>query len=258
MGLVDPAVIDEGSGERAIVLLHGLGLDSHSWRPVAEILQSKGFRVVRPDLRAHGRIDGDSSPYTLPDLTADVVQVLDELGVARAHLVGHSLGGTVAAEVAVSHPARVSSVTVVDGLIAGLAASGTFVAWAEEVVGLALQGLPALQRHLPDTIMYKNRNGLRIETALRDAAFVPASMASAYEAAMAPVTSFARFCAGDVPVPVLFVNGADDPAFDRSAGELAADVPGARGVDLVEAGHLSILERPDAVAAEILEIVERS
>ncbi|WP_432947603.1 alpha/beta fold hydrolase [Kribbella sp. CA-253562] len=253
MGSVDSAVIDEGSGEHAFVLLHGLGLDSGSWQPVAEVLRSAGVRVVRPDMRAHGRVDGDSSPYVLPELAADVIRTMDDLDVSQAHLVGHSLGGTVAAEVVLSYPSRVASVSVVDGLIAGLPASPVFVAWAEEVVGLAMQGLPELERRLPDTIMYKNRNGLRVESRLRDAAFVPASMASAYEAATAPVTSFDRFRNGEVAAPVLFIHGVEDPALDLSAGEVAALVPGARGVDVADAGHLSILEQPEAVAAAILD-----
>jgi pimeloyl-ACP methyl ester carboxylesterase len=238
----------------AVVLIHGLGLDLTSWDRVVPGLIAAGHRAVRLDLRGHG---GSSGPgYTLGDLAGDVVATLDDLGIERAHLVGHSLGGTVLVEAALHAPGRVSSLSVLGGIIAGAPATAAFVHWAEQVTGLAKEGLAALQAGLPDTLMYRNRVGVRIRPALHDASFVEENFASAYAAATAPRTSWDRLRDGELAAPVLLLNGVDDAAFATTAAESAAQVPGATGVDLA-AGHLTILEQPQAVAAHLVRAFER-
>lgn len=178
--------------------------------------------------------------------------VLDQLEIDRAHLVGHSLGGTVAAEVAVAAPGRVASLSILGGIVAGAPASPEFIDWAQEITSLATQGLPALRTALPHTLLYQ---GVAVESALHDAAFVPENMASAYAAATAPSTTWDRLQAGQIMAPTMFLNGADDPSSPLSAEQLAALVPDARGYTLTRAGHLSILRRPESVAATLLDLI---
>lgn len=99
-----------------IVLISGGGAQMISW-PVEfiDLLVREGFRVVRFDnrdtgaSRRFGGPDAIDGGYGLSDLGDDVVRVLDSLGVAAAHLVGHSMGGMMAQMVALDHPARVRS-----------------------------------------------------------------------------------------------------------------------------------------------------
>jgi pimeloyl-ACP methyl ester carboxylesterase len=82
--------------------------------PFTDLLVAGGRRVVRYDARDTGRstrIDYAKAPYTLTDMAADAVGVLDALDIDRAHLFGGSMGGMVAQEVAIEHPDRVLSVT---------------------------------------------------------------------------------------------------------------------------------------------------
>lgn len=245
--------IEGGPGD-TVVLLHGLAMDLESWAGVVPPLTKAGLRVVRLDWRAHGG-SAPGGPYGLGDLAGDVLAVLDQNGTDRAHLVGHSLGGSVAAEVAVAAPTRVASLAVLGGIVAGAPASPAFVDWAQEITSLAAVGLPALRAALPHTLLYKD---VPVAPALHDAAFIPENMASAYAAATAPSTTWDRLQAGDVEAPTLFLNGADDPASPLSAEQLAALVPGARGTTLGGTGHLSVLERPGAVAAALLDLIEIS
>lgn len=67
------------------------------------------FRCVRYDLRGHARSPKPALPYALHDLVADLEELREELGIARAHLVGHSLGGMIAPAYALLHPERVLS-----------------------------------------------------------------------------------------------------------------------------------------------------
>jgi pimeloyl-ACP methyl ester carboxylesterase len=242
-------VLDDraASGREAVVLLHGLGLDLTSWAAIADDLADE-FRPVRVDLRGHGASTGTG--YTLDDLVTDVVSVLDDRRIDRAHLVGHSLGGTIAAEVALRLPERALTVSVLGGLVAGAVPSPAVLAWTQEIAGLAKEGLPAVTAALPDTLMYRNRLGLRVRPALNDAGFIEQIFSSLYAAATTPPTAWDRLRA-HAPVPVLLLNGRDDPAFLHSAAELAAMVPGATGVDLAGAGHLTILEQPAAVSRHL-------
>lgn len=101
-----------GQGE-PVVLLHDFGARLESWSPLADSL-ARNFRVIVPDLRGFGQ---SSKPATASGYghhwVDDVVGLLDQLGKPTAHVIGHSLGGAVAINLALDHPARVASLTLV-------------------------------------------------------------------------------------------------------------------------------------------------
>lgn len=80
----------------AILLLHGLMGSAATWTPVARLLAAE-LDVIMPDARGHGRSSAPASGYRYSDLAADVTGFVHELGLARAVLVGHSMGGMTAA-----------------------------------------------------------------------------------------------------------------------------------------------------------------
>src|SRR6476469_142653 len=87
--------VDERGDGDAIVLLHGFPLTRDIWDAQTDALASS-HRVVRPDLRGMGRSDVTAGPYWMEALAGDVAAMLDALGIERATIVGHSLGGYVA------------------------------------------------------------------------------------------------------------------------------------------------------------------
>ncbi len=93
---------DAGHGP-PVMLIHGVGADASSWDQIAAPL-SDSFRVLRLDLRGHGRSGHIDSDLTLADFVRDVIDVLDDAGVAKAHIVGFSLGGMIAQALALQHP----------------------------------------------------------------------------------------------------------------------------------------------------------
>ena len=121
------------AGAPAVLLVMGLGMPGVAWPdPFVDGLVAAGLRVIRYDNRDCGRsskLAGArlpdlrlaivrallrrrvSAPYTLDDMAADAVGLLDALGIGRAHLVGVSLGGMIAQNVAALHPQRVASLT---------------------------------------------------------------------------------------------------------------------------------------------------
>jgi pimeloyl-ACP methyl ester carboxylesterase len=112
IGAIDMHLLEEGDGERLVLLLHGFPELAWSWRHQLRPLADAGFRVVAPDMRGFG---GTSAPaevdaYHLDALAGDVLGLMDELGHERAVVVGHDWGAAVAWHTAWTHPERVVAV----------------------------------------------------------------------------------------------------------------------------------------------------
>lgn len=101
-----------GGDRPPVVLLHGLTGDGACWTPLARALES-GFDVVMPDARGHGS-SAWTDGYRYEDLAADVVGLMDALGVGAPVLLGHSMGGMTAAVVASRNPRRLRASILVD------------------------------------------------------------------------------------------------------------------------------------------------
>ena len=116
VGQVRLEVREEGAGP-PVVLLHGFPESSYSWRHVMRALADSGFHAVAPDQRGYVRSDKPRgiAAYRVERLVADVIGLLDALGLARATLVGHDWGAVVAWSVAALHPSRVERLVVMNG-----------------------------------------------------------------------------------------------------------------------------------------------
>ena len=112
VGEVDIAYRETGNRDgRPVVLLHAMASDGGTWRRLAPSLA--GHRVITPDLRGHGR-SSRADDYSLPGFRDDIVGLLDELGLDRVDLVGHSLGGRVACMIAQEMSGRVRRLVLED------------------------------------------------------------------------------------------------------------------------------------------------
>jgi pimeloyl-ACP methyl ester carboxylesterase len=113
-------VYDTGQSESpAVVLIHGLGDESDSWRHVVEPLSAR-YRVVAPDLPGFGRSDKPRRAYTVPFLCDTVLGLMDALSIASATLIGSSLGAVIAQSIALERRERVRGLVLIGGtLLAG-------------------------------------------------------------------------------------------------------------------------------------------
>jgi esterase len=101
-----------GSGP-PLVIMHGLLGSARNWGSLSKRFAQEGFRVILPDLRNHGR--SPHHPITsYPAMAGDVVALLDSLGVERAAILGHSMGGKVAMTMALTQPERVERLLALD------------------------------------------------------------------------------------------------------------------------------------------------
>jgi pimeloyl-ACP methyl ester carboxylesterase len=248
-------VEDSGpSGAPVLLLIRGLASQLIHW-PEAFLaaLSQAGFRVLRFDNRDAGLsqkfhesgvpdlgavIGGRASPpYTLADMAADAVGVLDARGVERAHVAGMSLGGMVAQHVAFSHPARCLSVT---SIMSSSGAPGLPPATPEAME--ALTSTPADPTDRECVIAHNMRTQRVIESPaypptaaeLReyfergyDRCYCPDGSQRQMAAALADGSRAERL--SRVAVPMLVLHGADDPLIHPACGEdTARRVPGAK------------------------------
>jgi 3-oxoadipate enol-lactonase len=239
---------EAGEGETVLLLHGGLG-DSGLWEPVVPLLAAR-FRTIRADLRFFGRSTGPAVPWSWHD---DIVAVLDALGIERAALVGLSLGGRIALDVALAHPARL---------------------WA--VVGVA----PGLAGH--DGEPYTEEQGARYEAA-EAKGDLDAAMDVDFEVwaplgaddrirqlwratpdanplpdglePIAPAGAPAKERLGELAVPTLVVTAKHDPPGFREIGPLVASAaPDARHVEL-DSDHYLTLREPEVVARTLLDFL---
>jgi pimeloyl-ACP methyl ester carboxylesterase len=108
--------LTDGSGP-LVLLLHGFPQSSYMYRHLVPALARAGYRAVAPDMRGYGETSRPPriEDYALQTLGDDVAALVDALGERRAHVLGHGWGGIVAAEAALSHPARVDRLVLVNG-----------------------------------------------------------------------------------------------------------------------------------------------
>ncbi|PZF82214.1 alpha/beta fold hydrolase [Jiangella anatolica] len=243
---------DHGTGTPPLLLIHGWTCDSHDWRAQVGAFAAE-HRVIVPDLRGHGRSSVPATGYVPRAFAADLVALLDHLGVQEFVPIGHSLGAVVAAVLAVEQAGRVLACVSVDPAY-GLddAEAATVLRQVEElrsprgphVAGVILEASeaapsPALRAWRRDRIA-----GLRPHVVAETFAglFEPADQVAMRPASAAYLRR--RTC------PVLAVHASSVRAdWER---ELAAH-PRSRVVTWCDTGHWPHQERPDEFNALVLE-----
>jgi pimeloyl-ACP methyl ester carboxylesterase len=109
------AWIEAGHGE-PLVLVHGVGMNRAVWAPQMAYFAARGYRVIAYDMLGHGGSPLPPETTRLADLRAQLGALLDELGIERAHLMGHSMGSLVALEFALAAPDRVHDVVALNAV----------------------------------------------------------------------------------------------------------------------------------------------
>ena len=103
-----------GSGD-SVILIHGVGMNASVWAPQLEAL-SRTCDVVAYDLLGHGGSSLPPPDARLQDYTSQLLQLLDDLAIGTAHIVGHSMGALVAIDFALTHPERTTSVAALNAV----------------------------------------------------------------------------------------------------------------------------------------------
>jgi len=226
-----------------LVLPSSLGTTRELWDAQIDALE-RDFRVLRYEHRGHGASPEPQGPYSMPELGADAIALLDELGIERALWCGLSLGGMVGMWLAVHAPERLS------GLV--LACTSARVAspdaYRERAALVREHGIEPVAdaivaRWFTSTTFHERPN-----LPERFRAIVVSQPVEGYAGCCEALAGWDfREELASIAVPTLVVAGAEDEATPAADTDLLADrIPGARRVVLDGAAHLANLERPDA------------
>jgi 3-oxoadipate enol-lactonase len=258
----DGAVISwERDGQQdapPVLLIMGLAYPAAMWFRLVPALAER-YRVIRLDNRGAGRTgDVTGVPYTVPTMAADCLAVLDAAGVASAHVVGISMGGLMAQELAITEPERVRSLC--------LMATHPGIAHAvinPEALALVTSGRADMtpQEAAEASIPFNYAPGTPRDVIEEDWAvrFPLACSLAGYTAQVQGTLPWTRYDdLSGVSTPTLVVHGELDALVPPANGEtLAARIPGAELTTVPDANHLLMSDQPEQVAKVLLDWLDR-
>lgn len=245
----------DGSGDDAVVLIHGFPLAKEIWNAQIPVL-ARTHRVVAMDLRGMGRSSVPDGPYLMETLAGDVAAVLDHLGIDRATIVGHSLGGYVALAFARMYVERVERLALACSRIVADTPQRAHArnASAQELerdginAQTIAQSLDALflattRDKMPETIekarkILENCDPRGLASMMRGMALRDSS----------------EDIAPELRMPVLLIASRQDPIVPPEEAEaMAAAFPAACLAWMEHSGHIPMLEEPERVARLLAE-----
>lgn len=231
-----------------VVLVHGLGYARWGWEPVVGPLAER-MRVIVFDNRGVGESGLPPGPYSAAGMATDVLAVLDAVGVGRAHVVGASLGGMVAQELAIDHPQRVDRLVLAGttpGAPEGLPMPAATVELLRRVS--SLEPAEALRRLVANALSPRTvaERPDVVERIVRHRLANPQPQAGWEAQAAAGLGYEGHRRQHRIAAPTLVVHGAADAVVDPgNAALLTSMIPDARQSVLLEAGHLLFWEQPE-------------
>lgn len=256
MSAVAVSHVVTGRADRPVVVLsNSLGATRAMWdNNLAEL--EKHFRVVRYDTRGHGDSPVPTGPYDLDDLADDVVRLLDDLGVERAHFVGLSLGGMTGMRLAAREPERVDRLV----LLCTSALLEPASAWYERAALVRAEGSRAVAPAVVGrwfTADYRERHPRRRRYAESMVAATPAEGYASCCEAIATMDLTTDLAA--IKAPALVIAGADDPATPPDhLARIVDGVADGRLLVVPDAAHLASAQQPTLVTAAVVEHLEAS
>jgi 3-oxoadipate enol-lactonase len=231
---------DDGA---ALVLSNSLGSTWAMWDAQVPRLAER-LRVVRYDHRGHGASPVPPGPYSLDELGADALALLNRLGLARVHWCGLSLGGMVGIWLAVNAPERIDRLV----LCCTSASLGPPQMWADRAATVRAEGVEAIADAGIGRWLTEGFIARETEKTAAVRAMLVATPDEGYAGCCAAIEHMDLIPElGAIRAPTLVIAGRQDPATPPEHGErIAAGIPGAR-LELVDAAHLATVEQPEAM-----------
>lgn len=246
---------EHGSGD-PVLLIHGLGYARWGWGPLVAPL-AEHFRVITFDNRGIGGSSIPPGPYTAAEMATDVLAVLDAAGVGSAHIVGTSLGGMIAQEIAIDHEARVARLVLIC-TTPGAPEAHPIPAGTLQLIAEA----PSLPPEVSLRKFVVNALGTEPDPDLVETIFAlrianQPDLVGWGAQAMAGATYSGGERAAAINSPTLLIAGTGDLVVDYRNSELLADmIPDSTLTLVPDAGHLVFWEHPDLVASAIIGFLQ--
>lgn len=250
-----------GGEGNPLVLIHAGFVDSRMWDDQWDVL-TENHQVIRFDQRGYGKSDPAQRPVSR---RKDLHRLLDELGVERATLLGCSMGGEAALDVALEHPERVTALIVVAATPSGFELQGPPPRYLMEMMDAAQKGDLERASELQIRIWIDGpfREPEQVDSSVRQRAAemnrIPVKQGTFALADSKPIHTLAPPAATrlrEIRVPTLIMTGAlDDPEILRAADVMADEIDGAQKVIIPDSAHLPNMENPQMFNQAVLNFL---
>ena len=243
-------------GAPVVTLSHSIATDSRMWEPQVEAL-APHFRVLRFDTRGHGGTDAPPGPYSLEQLAEDANALLEALGIDQTHFVGLSMGGMIGQMLALTHPERLSSLTLCD--TSARMPPEMRPEWDARIQTTLTAGMEA---HVEPTITRWFTSGFienRPDVVDSVRALIRETDVQGYVGCCRAIQELDLLDRlPEIRLPTLVIVGRDDPATPvEAARAIHRQIVGSQLVIVESASHLSNLEQPEAFNHALLAFLEK-
>lgn len=234
-----------------LTLLHGYPLDHTIWLEVVPGLE-KEARLILPDLRGHGKSPEPQGPYSMLAMAEDVVDLWDSLGIDKSVIGGHSMGGYVALALARFFPERLAGLALVASRT-NADAPDKRQARLAAIEDVRKNGVREAVLDMPAKLSYNNNVRERCREIVLDAS--PVGVMGVLAAMAERPDSLDLFI--NLEIPTLIIAGEDDQIVPvESLRAVAQKMKNPRLVEIPEAGHMPMLEKPDEVVSALTAFIQ--
>ena len=242
-----------------IVFLSGVGARLDTWESIIEILK-ENFECISIDNRGVGKSDKPLKPYTINDMSKDTIILLKKLNIKSAHIVGQSMGGLIAQEIAYKYPEYCKSITLC-----------STVAFADARTTIEWSSLPILAKKLhPREFFYVMAAWIYSKKTLSDSHWLSETIEKAsnhsdltpahtYEIQVNSMIKFdSRPWLNQISIPCLIISGDDDittPSYQSKL--LENNIKNSIHINFPDAGHRAITEKKSTFINELKKFIAR-
>ncbi len=241
-----------GSGD-CLLLLHGLGSSVRDWEEQIDAF-AEHFWVLMVDVRGHGRSDKPAGPYSVKQFSDDVAALLDGLGVSEAHVVGLSMGGMIAFQLAIDFPERMKRLVIVNSAAELMPQTfkQKFEVWQRFAI-LRFLGMRKMGEFLAPRLFIKAEHASIRETFVERWA---ENDKRAYTDALRALVGWSVMdCVHEIGVPVLVIAADEDyiPLADKEA--YVEKLANGRLLIIEDSRHATPVEHPEIFNTAVLQFL---
>lgn len=253
-----PAYLQQGQGDTAVFLLHGVGGGKEAWVHNQTTLAAQGFRTIAWDMPGYG-VSPPLATCSNAALADALRTLIGHVGAKRNVVLGHSMGGMIAQELVAIHPSLVHGLILHSTSPAFGKGDG---AWQQQFLQSRFEpldqgvGMAGLARQLVPGMFAPDADPARIAEAVALMGQVPQA---SYRAALSAIVSFNRLAdLQRIAVPTLCLAGELDPNAPPAVVEkMASRINGAEYICIAGAGHIANIEAPDLFNRAVLSFLKK-
>jgi len=255
-GIVQSYQLSGKSGAPVVLLSHSLSSSGVMWAPQLTELEQQ-FQVLRYDVRGHGQSAAPAGEYSLSQLAADVIALLDGLAIERVHFVGLSMGGMIAQVVALQYPHRLRSLVLCD--TAARVPESAQAVWPLRIEAARRDGMASLADVTIArwfTAGFIAKNSLILQQIYQQICDTPTEGFIGCLHAISRLDQLEQLAS--ISLPVLIMVGEDDPATPLAESvAMHAQIAGSRMVTIKGAFHLSNVEQTAVFNSHLLQFLSQ-